>query len=259
MKSNLFTRENSDRKEVNIMKKMLILTLALLLTAGLYTLASANGQGDGIVGSPHDFTDGMESSGVVPIDEAWNARKEICRVCHVPHDHGLATKYYTNGLLWNHKVDETTAFTMYNNAWSSTIDQTVSAQPDGTAKLCLGCHDGAVAVDTYDKYAGGSVTIDTYDAGFKVPGFGDGDLRGTHPISITYPTAGVTDEFQPAANTWSGGESVSSTLDNGKVQCSTCHDVHDQESVSGTHLLRSPQTVAQGGTASQLCLTCHIK
>ena len=34
----------------------------------------------------------------------------------------------------------------------------------------------------------------------------------------------------------------------GKVQCTTCHDVHDQEAVPGTRLLRSPQTIAQGGT-----------
>jgi hypothetical protein len=52
---------------------------------------------------------------------------------------------------------------------------------------------------------------------------------------------------------------IASVLDNGKVQCSSCHDVHDQESVAGSHLLRVAQTVAQGGTASGLCLTCHIK
>jgi len=29
--------------------------------------------------------------------------------------------------------------------------------------------------------------------------------------------------------------------------------------VAGTHLLRVAQTVAQGGVASGLCLTCHDK
>ena len=87
--------------------------------------------------------------------------------------------------------------------WSSTLNGAQSAQPDGIAKLCLGRHDGTIAIDTFDKYAGGSVV-----------------------------------------------------LDNGKVQCSSCHDVHDQETVVGTHLLRAAQT---GASTSGLCLTCHIK
>jgi hypothetical protein len=52
---------------------------------------------------------------------------------------------------------------------------------------------------------------------------------------------------------------IADVLDAGKVQCSSCHDVHDQESVAGTHLVRVAQSVAQGGVASGLCLTCHDK
>ncbi|MCR4332912.1 MAG: hypothetical protein NUV34_09470, partial [Sulfuricaulis sp.] len=52
---------------------------------------------------------------------------------------------------------------------------------------------------------------------------------------------------------------IADVLDGGKVQCSSCHDVHDQESVTGSHLLRVAQTVTQGGAASGLCLTCHNK
>ncbi|MBW6493590.1 MAG: hypothetical protein K0B16_03345 [Burkholderiaceae bacterium] len=113
----------------------------------------------------------------------WNGRKEICRVCHVPHDHGQA------------------------------------AQPDGTAKLCLGCHDGTVGIDTFDRYAGGSCFMDDdYNPLFKVPGFTRANL-----------------------------------------ELETCHDVHDQDPVAGTRLLRTAQTVAQGGVASGICLPCHVK
>ena len=232
------------------MKKLLIITLVALLTAGISSVAMANGAGAGIVGSPHDFS-----------AEAWNGRLELCRVCHVPHDHSLATQYYLNGLLWNHKVSSAT-YTMYSNAWSSTLDGIQSAQPDGTAKLCLGCHDGTVGIDTFDKYAGGTVFITTYDPGFKVPGFTDGtnlDLRGTHPISIAYNAVADTNLKDPAATAMGVSGVINDVLDNGKVQCSTCHDVHDQESVANTHLLRVAQTIGQGGVASGLCLTCHIK
>ncbi|MBI4849983.1 MAG: hypothetical protein HY808_15650 [Nitrospirae bacterium] len=236
------------------MKKIIILALAVLLTAGVASMALANGLGMGIAGSPHDFS-----------TDVWNARQEICRVCHVPHDHQLATQYYLNGLLWNHGVSSAT-YTMYNNAWSSSINGVSSAQPDGTAKLCLGCHDGTVAIDTFDKYAGGTIFIGGYNAGYKIPGFLDGtnlDLRGTHPISITYnddPAAGGDVNLAVATATAIGTSgTIAEVLDNGKVQCSSCHDVHDQEAVAGTHLLRVAQTVATGGSASGLCLTCHIK
>lgn len=235
--------------------------MAIALVIGLSGIAMANGAGAGIVGSPHDFTD-SKVNGVAGGSEAWNTRGEICRVCHVPHDHGKATKAYTNGLLWNHSVSAAT-YTMYDNAWSETLTGTQSAQPDGTAKLCLGCHDGSVTLDSFDGHgavATPAVTIDTYNTGYKVPGYGDGDLKGTHPISIAFP-ADITGEFNdPAAATWNDGSTVASTLNNGKVQCSTCHDVHDQESVNATHLLRRAQkNMGAGEVASGLCLTCHIK
>lgn len=230
------------------------LRIAPTLLAGLLPSAAfAFGAGLGIKNSPHDFA-----------TQPWNGRNEICRVCHVPHDHGWATQYYLNGLLWNHKVSSAT-YTMYNNAWSSTLTGTQSAQPDGHSKLCLGCHDGTVGIDSFDKYAGGAYFIDDYNPNFKVPAFADGanrDLRGTHPISIAFP-AGETGDGKnftdPATATWASGDTVASTLDQGKVQCTTCHDVHDQEAVPGTRLLRAAQTVSEGGVPSGLCLTCHVK
>lgn len=232
------------------MKKLLIIALAVLMTAGFASIALASGSGAGIAGSPHDFS-----------SEPWNGRHEICRVCHVPHDHGEATQYYMNGLLWNHGVTAAT-YTMYDQAWSSTLNGAQSAQPDGTSKLCLSCHDGTVAVDTFDKYAGGSIFMSDYDIGFQVPRFLDGgnlDLRGTHPLSIQYDTSADPNLNDPAATQMGLSGVINDVLDSGKVQCSACHDVHDQESVPATHLLRVAQTVAQGGTASGLCLTCHIK
>ena len=244
------------------MKKLIVASIALLVL-GLSGLAFADGAGLGIVGSPHDFTDNSSEAGVV--DElGWNQREEICRVCHVPHDHQKSTQRYLNGLLWNHGVSAAT-YTMYDSTWSSTLDGAQSTQPDGVAKLCLGCHDGTIAIDTFDKYIGTAGDIKTIYGGgvdaFEVPSFADGaneDLRGTHPLSITYDTA--ADPNLNATSTAMGTSgTIADVLDNGKVQCSSCHDVHDQESVAGTHLLRVAQTVAQGGAASGLCLTCHDK
>ena len=233
------------------MKTVTTFLAACLLFSVPFSSAFGFGKGLGVKNSPHDFS-------VQP----WNGRQEICRVCHVPHDHGQAAQRYLNGLLWNHGVS-TATYTMYNAAWSATLTGAQSAQPDGTSKLCLACHDGTVGIDTFDKYAGGAYFIDDFNPLFRVPAFVNGtelDLRGTHPISIAFPAGQTGTQFtDPAVATWHSGDTVASTLDSGKVQCTTCHDVHDKESLAGTRLLRTAQTVNEGGVASGLCLTCHIK
>jgi hypothetical protein len=151
---------------------------------------------------------------------------------------------------------------MYDSSWSSTLDGTVSSQPDGTAKLCLGCHDGTIAIDTFDKYAGGTINITDFAPDYEIPSLLDGtneDLRATHPISIVYDNTADPTLKDPSTTAMGLSGYIVDVLDNGKVQCSSCHDVHDQESVANTHLLRVAQTTAQGGSPSGLCLTCHIK
>ncbi len=251
------------------MKPRKKLVTALFAVAGLLLAGSAwaEGAGNGIVGSPHDFTDNFSSEvgGAVLETGAggWNdKRQEICRVCHVPHDHQKTQKLYLNGLLWNHTVSAAT-YTMYDSSWSSTLNGTVSPQPVGTAKLCLGCHDGTVAIDAFDGGAGnpGNEIQNIYSAklnAFMVPGSSSsGDLRGTHPISITYDATADTKLRDPLTTVMGTSGKIKDVLDNGRVQCSSCHDVHDQESVPDTHLLRVAQK--GGSDPSGLCLTCHIK
>lgn len=258
------------------MKKMIgvVAAVALIATA---SLAMANGKGLGIKGSPHDFSDNMAGGVATTVEtgtDGWNFRGEICRTCHVPHDHGKAN-YLVNGqptLLWNRAVSGAT-YQLYN---SDTMDSTTQ-QPTGNSKLCLGCHDGTVALDTFDKYAvsgntgsGGGISkganiATLYGAGNQVPSQSAGtDLRGTHPLSIPYLSshADVTKTSpslnDPAVAAWNDGTKVNKTLQGTTaqlLQCSTCHDVHDSvgSAVPATHLLRT--TNAQ----SQLCLTCHKK
>jgi len=251
-------------------RQILAAVAAACLAAPIAVLADGLGTGIATPGSPHNFADDLFGSDGTPAtfnelgsSGGWNGRNEICRVCHVPHDHGKATQRYTNGLLWNHGISSAT-YTMYDSTWSDTLDNAQSAQPDGTAKLCLGCHDGTVALDTFDKYAGTAgneiQSIDSgISAGFQVSSFMDGtniDLRGTHPLSITYDET-VDTGLNPKTTAMGTSGTIDDVLDNGKVQCSSCHDVHDSagEAVAGTHLLR----VSTKTPASGLCLTCHKK
>ena len=251
------------------MKKLLVFLIAVTMVAGFSTVSFADAEGAGISasGSPHNFTDNLVGDVSVPDFEidgtktGWNEREEICRVCHVPHDHGRSTAYWTNGLLWNHAVDSTTTtFTMYD---SVSMDATAPSAPTGISKLCLGCHDGVEAIDTFDRFAGGSVNFgDTggYEAGFVIPNTtnGAGDFSGTHPLSIDYTEAKATDdELNATTHSLGSGGTIADFLEGGTIlQCSTCHDVHDSatEVVAGTHLLR-----AATRPGSALCLECHIK
>lgn len=222
-------------------------SITLLVLAGA-SPALAQGAANGITNSPHDFS-----------NTTWQTARpgELCRVCHVPHDHQKAATIYGAGLLWNRTLSAG-GYTLYG---SNTLDGAIG-EPDGTAKLCLGCHDGTVALEDFDGNTGGTTFIQDVDSGFRVPGIaGVGkDLSGTHPISVVYDNTADPGLHDPGVATMTGGLTVLSLLDSGnKVQCATCHDVHDgnNEAVAGTHLLRKKNNTI--GDPSALCLTCHNK
>lgn len=237
------------------LRRLLTVTSITIASIGLIVVTTtgtvqANGNGSGIANSPHDFS-----------GSTWNFRGEICRTCHVPHDHSKSTQLYQNGLLWNHQVSSAT-YTMYDSSWSSSLDNTQSGQPDGTSKLCLGCHDGSISINQFDRNFDGvsdglGDTIDLIAPDAEIPGSNaTGDLTGTHPLSIVYNGGDVG--LNPDSDPMGTSGSIADVLDNGKVQCSTCHDVHDSagEAVGGTHLLR---VLNSGTNPSGLCLTCHNK
>lgn len=233
-------------------------SVAILIAMGplaIAPVALANGSGGGIAGSPHDFTDDA------PMVESWNFRGEICRVCHVPHDHDRNAAIGGLGLLWNHEVTSQT-YNMYaEDSHIMWIDGAADTEPTGTTKMCLGCHDGTVGLDQYDNQTGivGTVFISDYHAGFQVPGAVlPGDLSNTHPLGVVYDPA-LDTGLNPLTDLMGGSGTIGDVLETGnKVACMSCHDVHDEpgESVPGTHLLRVTTKLP---TPSALCLTCHIK
>ncbi len=233
------------------MKKLAILCCTTIIMISMTAVVSfAEGNGLGIVDSPHDFS-----------NRTWNTSGEICRVCHVPHDFGSNRADF--GLLWNHDLSSSTYLMYAEDSHANFIDGAAEPEPMGVSKLCLGCHDGTIGIDQFDGNAG-SVYISSFAGGeFQVPGIpdvsGDKNMSNTHPISIEYNNVADPNLWDPTTRVMGLSGTIADVLDNGKVQCSSCHDVHDQESVPNTNLLRVAQSATQGGTASGLCLTCHIK
>ena len=217
------------------MKKSIILVLTVLVV-GVSSLAMA---GTTILGSVHDFT-----------TAAWNSTGEICVTCHTPHDGGRASN--AAGMLWNHDLSAAT-YTMYDGTLSPTLDGAVDSQPSGISKLCLACHDGTVALGSFGKNGSANTSkVPQYAEIPRLDDNGNEDLRGTHPISIVYDIADVNLNLTDTPIGTSG--TIADVLYvGGKLQCSSCHDVHDQETGSATDLLRV------SNEASALCLVCHIK
>ncbi len=223
-------------------------SLSRILLAGccsvVFSLTGSLAWAGTIVGTDHDFSTSTWSGG------------EICIACHTPHNADTTT---TDAPLWNHALTAAT-YTLYS---SPSLDATVG-QPDGSSKLCLSCHDGTVALDSFGGVIGSTYISGTANIGEGTPGGTTGDLSNDHPISITYDAALAgtdTSLFDPTVGSVTigqGGDSKTGTIDDvmllaNKVQCASCHDVHNKYAIPGTPLLRITDA------ASALCLTCHNK
>lgn len=183
--------------------------------------------GQTIVGSSHDFS-----------AQGWSGG-EICLPCHTPHN---ADTSQIDAPLWNHQVTNT-VFSLYQ---SSTMDS-IPEQPRTISKLCLSCHDGVVAVNSFGTNIGSQ-----YISGDSLIGT---SLQDDHPISI-YWSHQV--KFTSGSGTCINCHNPSPTDFNPilpffdrYLECATCHDVHNK--AGNDHLLRLPLI------NSQLCLHCHGK
>ena len=182
-----------------------------------------------IINSAHDFS-----------QKDWNMEGDACIVCHADKKSNYG---YADNPYWNHQLSEE-AYKVYSSA---TLDAVVG-QPDGVSKLCLSCHDGTVALDNYGGNREGDVYIsDEANLGT--------DLRDDHPISFIYDKrlSKIDGGLYDPTTTESGlGDTIAKDmLHNQKLQCTSCHDVHNAMGVQAM-LIKS-------NTVSGLCLTCHRK
>ena len=119
---------------------------------------------------------------------------EICVFCHTPH--GATTE--PGAPLWNKALSGQSYTTYMSSSIDAELVGNQLAQPAGSSKLCLSCHDGTLAIGAVNVKAGQqNVLIDLagIDPGGKMPAAGSltgftrnlsTDLSNDHPISVTY-------------------------------------------------------------------------
>jgi len=222
----------------------------LLMGTGLLFSGAASAQ---MATTAHDFS-----------AAGWNASGEICVVCHTPHN------AYTEGEagagpgelgpLWNRALTQVTNFATYTSLSRVGSDiQATGFQADlsGVSKLCLSCHDGTIAIDSFGRDASnnpitGTTFVGDINANANIgEGSGvNGDLSNDHPVAFTFPTTDT--EIVGITGNLVNGQTIDLPLyGTAQMECATCHDVH----ATGTFgkLLRVDNT------GSGLCLNCHIK
>lgn len=259
------------------MKKIIALLVIVLGVLALSSLVMAGSNpGTGIVGTSHDLTSATGRGALYNAGTAADPTLDrLCIYCHTPHHSATATDATNNKLdyypLWNHDVTQQAAYTLYTNTNDGTIPNNIQhqlnavlVQPGSVSRLCLSCHDGSVAVSSYGNFdSGANPTKHTGNVMITATAGGafgigvNGNLSNHHPIGFDYTAVSLADdEIRDPSSTLLGNNpynmSISDLLWGGKMECSSCHDVHNTKNTGDKF------TWVQD-TNSSLCFSCHKK
>ena len=293
-----FSRIATTRKTITTIKAIAGFTLLLLITLLVAAILLASGNTvladhhlppnriSDIQNTRHNFSATLAPelpNGAVR-NVAATSESDICIFCHTPHG-----SQSSSAPLWNRQQSSAT-YTVYE---SSSMDAATN-QPNGTSKLCLSCHDGTIAIGAVNVLDGSYTTQDPTNADIDVlisqggtmmpPGEGITtgftrnlgiDLTNDHPISFQYDSSlAVADgelrdpALEPHIANRGSGENPDIPLDNGQVQCTSCHDAHirstnSDENIKFLRLNRlqrvDPATAIFDRDNDTICLACHEK
>ena len=223
------------------MKKTLIVLLAVMFAVGF--MFAGNSAEATVVGTAHDFS----ATGA----NGWGGTStQVCVYCHHPHQGGGAAGAE---LLWNMSSESLAAYATYGTGGGYITLNGVPADVDAATAprsfLCLTCHDGVIApaslfAEPMDSAVGDDsvpiAPVGQYNLGIT--------LEDDHPVNIA-----LNDDPAIASEAIVNGPYP---IFGGKIQCATCHDVHDGTATVGTGVafMRSLTWMDQ----SEICLVCHL-
>jgi predicted CXXCH cytochrome family protein len=151
-----------------------------------------------------------------------------CVFCHAPRSHSLSLGSWID--------DQPENILVY--PYERPPEESPPGKPDGSSLVCLGCHDGTIAL--------GDIVSRTESAeaarGETRTNFSDG-----HPVSLPYEP--VADESGMVLESRDRLPQQVRLDARGKIQCTTCHDPHDDTYGNFLVMEYSDRT---------LCVACHV-
>lgn len=256
---------------------LLLVGLVLSFTSAAMAYTGTYQPGQGINGTPHDLSlTNQGVHGMIYPPNPADPYNRICIFCHAPHNtYRLSTAAGGVGPqadptfdylpLWNHTLpDPVPTYTMYENGTGAPQNGPKASQaiingmtPGSVSLLCLSCHDGSIAVNSWgntdqiSRSTGANFMVSTYEIG------ADQYLGNHHPIGFNYDDVfnADTEIRDPDAAMMTPTTYVRDHLfgqNGGTLECASCHSVHNKGNDGERLLWRSDQN-------SELCLTCHDK
>jgi hypothetical protein len=282
-------RRKAAMPEMKCLASSIRVSIALWALALAPGLARGLGGGEGLAGTPHDFT----PSGTGDLKVTNAGAIGICTFCHTPH------KAYSTQLLWNHTLSANSFSWDVPATTAGTTLPTLAPTYKGASVKCLSCHDGSVAVGDVGWFKeapnngsaallNSSITASLGTGGeFLIAnGSGPGNMAGNHPVGIPYPYGqvantynGITSGAMLVGPDWQanpltftnshirlfsddGAGNISAvpatwTAKTVGIECSSCHDPHNKQSVDDLFLRGKMVGATQGD--GYICEQCHIK
>lgn len=227
----------------------------------------------GVANTKHN----LSISNPIPGSIKAASETQICIFCHTPHN---ASPAYP---LWNHEISSGLNYTQYASDTLKAYSPGNAPPIDGFSKLCLGCHDGTIALGAIIN-GGGSINVGTMTEKDILnqdvlvprrlqpgdPGYLGTDLSGGHPISIIFDAKLVADRNGDQTTDPNSYPLILMKLQlpndpyvklyptqGGQgVQCTSCHDPHGGRGkvVNGV----KPPPFWQKETYSDVCEVCHV-
>jgi hypothetical protein len=257
--------------------RLLRVVLAMGSIAAVVSLAVAQKIPD-VRNTKHNFS----VTGPGPVKA--QSETQVCVFCHTPH--GAES---LPAPLWN-RAQSGATYTPYTSSSIEANAAELASGPGGSSKLCLSCHDGTMAIGNVNVLNGkapASVALNGTAAGGTMPPGAGADtgftrnlgvnLTNDHPISFTYDAQLAANDGElrtpDGLNVGTRVPGVNPKpklpLENGQMQCATCHDPHVREidpAKGSAKFLRGNrfQFAAPGGgafsdAADIVCLACHDK
>lgn len=208
--------------------------------------------------TPHNLSGLLPGKTSVP-----GGTTQVCLPCHTPHfsekEGGVAVNY-----AWNHELSA--------GGWTLHDGADAQSMMNHASRLCLSCHDGTVAIDSFGL-------PDTADSTGEKPKTGSvfmpfaarlgTDLTNHHPVGVDYPLTSSRYEkptgYDPTNPSWSTASytvisadptlvqtGASARIVEGTVQCESCHFAHGSRAADTRMFLRVDNS------NSKLCSSCHV-